>query len=512
MKGWIRAVPAIVVGVVAVTFTATPPLGAVASTPTTARVAKHAPAKVAPPAPRRPAKTAGGAAGLLQVIPVGTGATSGRPPGIAVAIDPGASAVRSFDVVNRSRGLVLTVGLAAVDATAVRGGGVRYASSASAGSPATWLALSDVVATLEPGAKLRVSLTVTPPSNAAPGTVIAGLVARVNGAVRATDQSSVKANASVTTPVTIRLQGAPTALVSITGARGIQVDGRGFLEITFQNAGATANSMTGHVVARGPTARTVVVRAAVAPLTQTTVRVPFAIPAGGQAVPVSIVTTDGAGDQATWSGSVGLAVKPAASASRSSSTGTSSTLHRLTARLAAHGATLPRLAVILVALVLAAALIWLGAELRRNRAARRSVRRAALDAAAPPAAVSTAGAGAGADARPATVAGAPLGVVADDSMGAVAAQLGALVSAIDRLAIRLADGSALSRIPAPAPAQPMSSASAGGASVADIDALLYAPSAARVPEASPDDLYDWPTEAQLEQFAARRRAAPPDRP
>ena len=48
-----------------------------------------------------------------------------------------------------------------------------------------------------------------------------------------------------------------------------------------------------------------------AALTHTTVRVPFAMPAGAKTVPISVIATDSGGDQATWSGTVGLAAKPA---------------------------------------------------------------------------------------------------------------------------------------------------------------------------------------------------------
>ena len=109
-------------------------------------------------------------------------------------------------------------------------------------------------------------------------------------------------------------------------------------------------------------------------------------------------------------------------------------------------------------------------------------------------------------------------------MGAVAAQLGALVEAIDRLAQRLGDAPVLQPVPAPVPsagpasalpASPASRRSAPpappiAAAMAESGALLYAPAASAVPEPVADDLYDWPTEAQLEQFAARRRAAEPD--
>jgi hypothetical protein len=474
MRRWIRALPVILVGVLAVMATTT----ATASAAVTG--------------------------GLLQVTPVGGSSASG----VTVAIDPGASIVRPFTLVNRSARLALTVRLAAVDATAGPKSTVHYESSAAAGSTASWLTLSDVVVTLQPRAKLRVSLTISPPANAAPGKEFAGVVAKLTGAARAADQTPVPATGSLTLPVAIQVKGAATALVSITGARVVAA-GRDYLEVTFQNAGATPNTMSGRVEVRGSRPRAQPIRTSVAALTHTTVRVPFAMPSGAKTVPISVTATDPGGDQATWSGTVGLAAKPAPPAAAHAR----STRHRSAATIASSARSLPLGALILVVVAFVAAVLWLGVELRKSRAARRATKLAParpvapLPADAPGIPVAPAPA---APVVPAPVA--PLAPLvpavlagADDPMGAVAAQLGALVGAIDRLVARLDDG------PTPEIAPARGRAPSPSSSAADLGALLYAP-AARVPEPSPDDLYDWPTEAQLEQFEARRRAAQHDIP
>jgi hypothetical protein len=417
---------------------------------------------------------------------------------VVVAIDPGASTTRSLVVVNRSADLVLTVRLTAVDATAAADGAVQYATSAPAGSPATWLTLSDVIATLEPNAKLPVTLTVAPPSNAVPGTVTAAVVARVDSAVQAVDQRAVPAPAAVTLPVAITVNGAPTALVSITDARVVDVNGRQSLTITFQNSGATAITMAGRVQVRGTRPYTETVRVSVAALARTAVQVPFAMPHGVTTVPISVVAADAAGDEATWSGSVGLTDPPTVSAVPSNRP--PSAQHRQRATGPARGAARPPLTLILVVFALAAAAVWFGAELRRNRAARRATKRQM------PTPTTSLQSGAAHAAAPRPTVASPAGTA--DPMGAVAVQLGALVDAIDRLVARLTDG----WVPPPEPKTSTASPAAptDARSMAEASAALYRPAASRVPHPSADDLYDWPTEAQLEQFAARRRAAHDD--
>jgi hypothetical protein len=472
MRRRLRTFPAIVVGALALVST-TAPEPAIAAGPATpgppVAAAKHNAA---------PSNTQTG--GLLEVT-AGDARTSGGAPRVDVTVDPGASTSGSFVVVNRSADLVLTVGFSAVDATALPGGTFRYASSTPPGSPATWLTLSDVVATVQPGARLPVSLTITPPANTAPGTVIAGVVVDVHDAVRAADQSAVHADATVTVPVSITVKGAPTAVVSITDVRVVDTQGRTDLAITFQNGGATPNTMAGRVQARGPRPDTETFSASVPPLRQTTVQVPFAMAANATAVPISVVATDTGGDQATWTGTVGAADTPTVSSARTKGPSVAP-VRRTPTGIGAD--VLARLGVILIVCVFAAAAVWFGAELRRNRRARRARTRPVLIPAA-------SGTSAVAD----TAVAVPIS--ANDPMGAVAAQLGALVDAIDRLVGRL-------DVPSPT--------NAGPAAPADTDpgASIVTRAAPRVPAPSADDPYDWPTEAQLDAFAARQRAAQGD--
>jgi hypothetical protein len=424
----------------------------------------------------------------LQLTAVG-GATGA---GIAIDVDPGASVKRLFVVANRSNSLRVTVRLAGVDATARSGGDVTYASSASPNGPGSWLTLSDVVTTLEPGANVRVALTVTPPDNATPGEVTAGLVARVDHAARASDNGAVDAPGEVALPVTIKVNGAPTALVSIASVRPVKADGREYVDITFQNSGATPATMSGQVRVSGSRVQSDPVRVTIPPLTHTNVRVPFTMPDGEKTVPVSVTTQDASGNEATWGGNVGFTLASSAAPAPK----TSSTPRHAASTAGSNGASFPPPVLVLVGLVFLAAAVWFGLEMRRNRAGRRAKRvRVPVAAAAPGFAHAS----------------------ADGSqMGAVAAQLGELVEAIDRLVARLGDGTVpVAGAPASSapPAQPESPAPKFTPPTEPVPAnpapMFYAPAANRGP-GDEFDPYDWPSQEQLDQFAARRRAAQSD--
>ena len=171
----------------------------------------------------------------LRVTPLGTDNQPSADPGVTASLDPGASATRSFVVTNRTSGLRITVRFGAVDATAAAGGQVRYSSSASASGAASWLTLSDVVATLEPKAALRVTLTIAPPGNVDPGHVLAGVVASVDHSVRLADGNDGPKSDPITLPVAIDVKGAATALVSVAGVNVVKHGDNSSLEITFQN-------------------------------------------------------------------------------------------------------------------------------------------------------------------------------------------------------------------------------------------------------------------------------------
>ena len=162
------------------------------------------------------------------------------------------------------------------------------------------------------------------------------------------------------------------------------------------------------------------------------------------------------------------------------------------------GSSLPLPALVGVGLVfLAAAVCGCTLEMRRSRAGKRIV---ATPVSAPP----------GIAGAPA--AGAAVSAVDGSAMGAIAEQLAALVGSIDRLASRLGDVAVpVAGTPAPplAPPPPRFSERSDEPVPANPTPMFYAPAAQRGP-AEEFDPYDWPSQEQLDNFVARRRAPQSD--
>ncbi len=469
------------------------------------------------PGPRSDAAT--GVAALsthdLQVTPIGTGNQPSGDSRLSVVMDPGASLQRSFVIANRTSGLRLTVRLATVDATADANGIVTFGEKASPSGAASWLTLSDVVATLEPKAELRVSLKITPPGNADPGSVFAGVVARVDRSVRMADGADGPKGDPISLPVAIDVKGAPTALVSVVGVNAIKDHDRSYLEVTFQNGGATANTMAGTLNVLGSHPKSFALRADVAPLTHTTERVAYDMPSGTKTVPVAVDTQDAGGNQAAWSGKAGFdtASTHATAAPKAANTKPASPAR------GAHGGLLPRALTMLVALALVAGAVWFGAEVRRSRRTRgprdsdrvrraRRIRVAKVTPIPMPVAAPLFDPGAAAPRRGAP---APVAASAPVTSDAIAAQLGALVHAIDRLVSRLGEVLPGAAHPPPTARPDVAAGPAvdGVVARAESGAILYA-AAAPEPQRLAFDPYDWPTEAQLDEFIAKRKTGPTD--
>ena len=397
-------------------------------------------------------------ASALGVVAVGAAPNS---PGFALAADPGGSAKRTFVVTNHSSDLRLGVRLDPVGSPAT---GTGSNSTGAHSTPASWLTLSDVVETLEPGASATVTIAILVPADAIPGDVVAGVRVHVDQAVRVADGSPVPGNPSVSLPVAIKVNGAPTAQVSVVDVRAVQEQGKNLLEIEFRNVGATSMLMSGRVEVGGAHPQTLPVRANAAPLSGTTVRVPWVKPPGSKGVAVSVSAGDARGDQASWNGLVGAAPSPATAPGRSEAA-------PVAALASPHRSHTPFSAFVLLALALA--LTWFLFELTRARRRRRTL--------AARVTVPTIGAtavGASASGR----------VPASEQIDGVAIQLAALVGAIDRLVERI-DASA-------EPTEPTESS-----------AIAPVPSGAATWVVDPAYPYDWPTEEQLDRFLERRRGA-----
>jgi hypothetical protein len=443
-----------------------------------------------------------------------TGATgAGVPPGalaisvagssagaraIDVAIDPGSSATRRIVVVNRSTDLRLTTRLGPV---------AVGPPESSTGEQASWVTLSDVVETLEPGASASVTARILVPANAVPGAIVVNLVARVERAVHVSDGSPVSGTPSASVPVRMTVKGAPTAQVSIVGVQSVSEKGQDYLAIEFQNVGATAIAMHGRARVATSPPETYAVDARVAPLTSTVTRVAWVKPAGSKGITVSVDTDNARGDQAAWSGTVGTTSPTTVAAPQPGAVAANASASRPVDERD------PFLLGLLAAVALA--VLWFAYEmvraLVRGRKRRRLLKLVGLIATR----------------REAEPVNAPVPVAANaDQIGAVAAQIGALVGAIENLTARLDAVSALpSAAPEPVPGAPL--LTAVPALGTPIPAPPPPPSAmpARSPGPAPkivaaaaeiasalgDDYpYDWPTPEQLDRFVSRKRAVGDD--
>jgi HAMP domain-containing protein len=154
---------------------------------------------------------------------------------------------------------------------------------------------------------------------------------------------------------------------------------------------------------------------------------------------------------------------------------------------------------VVVALVFLAAAVWFVLEIRRNRAGRRAARVRAMQPGATVPAAPAAAVGVGLSHAPTEPA----------STGGVVAQLGALVDAIDRLVSRLGEV-AVPVVGSSGPASAPAREAVDEPVPANPAPMFYAPAASRGAAEEHFDPYDWPTQEQLDQFAARRRATQSD--
>jgi hypothetical protein len=421
---------------------------------------------------------------------------------IDVEIDPGKSATRRVVVVNHSADLRLTTHLGPVAVGPTEG---------STGAQPSWVTLSDVVETLEPGASASVTARILVPANAVPGAVVVNLVARVERAVRVSDGSPVPGTPSASVPIRMTVKGAPTAQVSIVGVQSVNEQGQDYLAIEFQNVGATAIVMHGRArVATSPPV-TYAVDARVGPLTSTVARVAWVKPAGSKGITVSVDTVNARGDQAAWNGTV-AATTPT----------TVAVVHGSAAAASASTPVDKRDPFLLgVLATVALAVLWFAYEMVRALVRRRKRRRL----------LKLAGLIAGGREQEPGPAPAPVAANADQ-IGAVAAQIGALVGAIENLTARLDAATAspfgapftapepvpgapvLTAVPAlgtPIPAPPPPPSAMPAQAPRREPAPKFVAAAAEIASALGNDYpYDWPTPEQLDRFVSRRRAVGDD--
>ena len=277
--------------------------------------------------------------------------------------------------------------------------------------------------------------------------------------------------------------------------------GRDYLDITFQNSGATPATMSGQVRVAGAHPTTDPVRTTVPPLTHTKVRVPFVMPSG-DAHRAGVGVDEGrerkrsdVGRRHRFRGCGRVGVGAAHAGDRAP---------RVVRRRSAKGSSFPSPVLIVVALLFLAAAVWFALEFKRSRGAvggacrgRRPGRRGCCAGRRGRAGRSRRRGRA--RRTPGSWARSPSQLArarrVDRSSGRAARRRGRPGRGRARYAATGARADGRARTPRTAPANPAP--------------MFFAPAAQRGPEAEFDP-YDWPTQQQLDDFAARRSAAQSD--
>jgi hypothetical protein len=214
--------------------------------------------------------------------------------GLAVTLDPGASEEHDLVISNHTANLRLTIKLTATDATGNLG------SAAS-----SWLAFGDDAVQLDPHAAVTVPMTVAVPHDTQPASALAHVSATVESAVAAADGSPVSGTARQTFPVSIIVQGTPTAQIAIADVRRIDEGSRHQLAVVLRNFGVQGAEVSGHVVVAGDKPQTLPFHANLEASRDTTVKLGWNAPKVGTASDIAVDLEYGSGNVASWSSRLG---------------------------------------------------------------------------------------------------------------------------------------------------------------------------------------------------------------
>jgi hypothetical protein len=225
---------------------------------------------------------------------LGLAFTQAGGPGLAVTLDAGASEQHDLVISNRTSNLRLSVKLSATDAT----GGAGAGTSA-------WIAFGADVVQLDPHSSRTVPVTLSIPHDTQPGQALAHVTARVESATLASDGSPRTVTSHKTLPVSMTVNGAPTAQIAIADVHRVDKDSTHQIGIVMRNFGDQGARVTGQVVVAGDHPQTHGFSAELAPRRDTTLLVPWDAPSKDVATDISITVDYGGGDTALWSSRLG---------------------------------------------------------------------------------------------------------------------------------------------------------------------------------------------------------------
>ena len=197
-------------------------------------------------------------------------------------------------VSNRTSNLRLSVKFSATDAT----GGVGTGTSA-------WIAFGADVVQLDPHSSRTVPVTLSIPHDTQPGQALAHVTARVESATLASDGSPRNVASHKTLPISMTVNGAPTAQITIADVHRVDKDSTHQIGIVMRNFGDQGARITGRVIVAGDHPQTHGFSAELAPRRDTTLLVPWDAPSKDVATDISVSVDYGGGDTALWSSRLG---------------------------------------------------------------------------------------------------------------------------------------------------------------------------------------------------------------
>jgi hypothetical protein len=281
MKRWI----ALAVGALAVVVYAAVPVAAASGAPAAGPNNVSA-ATVSPPATSPAAPPSNALDVAFSEQPGGSG--------LSVTLDAGATEQHDLVVANHTPDLRLTVKLTATDAT----------GSITAGT-SSWIAFGSDAVEIDPNSAQTIPVTISVPHDTQPGEALAHVVAAVSSAALAADGSPRSVSLSKTLPISIAVNGSPTAQIAITNVQRIDKGSKHELGLVMRNFGDQGTRVSGQIRVGGTIPQTLSFGAELAPRRDTTLLVDWAAPPKNVAVDIDVEANYGGGNTASWSSEVG---------------------------------------------------------------------------------------------------------------------------------------------------------------------------------------------------------------
>jgi hypothetical protein len=254
-----------------------------------ALVAAAVPAAAAPAAPATTAPSAS----TVPANAIGLEIANVTTPGLAVTVDPGATDNHDLVISNHTSDLRLTVKLVATDATG------NIASGA-----AQWIAFENDEVQLDPHSATTDTMTVAIPHDTQPSSILVHVVATIANSVSAADGSPRPGAAKATFPLSITINGSPTAQVAIADVHRVDEGSKHQLAVVLRNFSNDTPKVEGTVRVNGDHPQKLTFTTDLPAGRDTTMSLPWNAPPVSQVTEVAIELKYGS-NVAQWSSVLG---------------------------------------------------------------------------------------------------------------------------------------------------------------------------------------------------------------